>query len=139
MNFETGVDIPNTSLSQCAGRLKRSVSSSTLFKEDVLGVSIFKSPPRKRSELERLVQESVHIQVKVKDLLLDTMLRVECRPDSTFLELKERIQSYQGHNRLRIIPSHIQQICFNGEECADDMKVFSQVCKQPGTEKVETG
>jgi len=131
MNFDTGVDIPSASLAQCGGRLKRSVSSSTLFKEDVLGVSIFKSPPRKRSELERLMQESVHIQVKVKDLLLDRMLRVECRPDSTFLELKERIQSYQGHNRLRIIPSHIQQISFNGEECADEMKVRDFVRAQP--------
>ena len=117
------------------GPIRRTKSKTSLFNENVIEVSILKSPARKafyaappavcgNATADGLLVEPTGPQqtggqVTVLDALIGCELAISLPASSTVGQLKTRIQSRQGQNGLRIIPAHVQRLTFRGEECHD--------------------
>ena len=134
--------------SNAGGPMRRSHSKSTLFNEDVLEVSLLKSPARNtniRAPYQPGVQGSgsdrapAHGHAQQEVAVLDRLqgqereLWVKVDPTHTVEYLKTRIQSRQGQEGRRIIPAHIQVLIFNGRERDDNEMVrLSVAAAHPG-------
>lgn len=117
------------------GPIRRSHSKNSLFNEEVIEVSILRSPaqktPVRTPYTHGLVTEGVHTyspaqqnqQVTILDDLLGRELVFNVNQSHTVGCLKTRIQSRQGQDGLRIIPAHIQRLTFQGQECHDEEQV----------------
>jgi hypothetical protein len=120
------------------GPIRRSHSKNSLFNEDVIEVSILRSPARKTclrapypTDAERAMLDRVQFlspaqttqQVTILDALLGRELVFHVNASHTVEYLKTRIQSRQGQDGLRIIPAHIQRLSFQGQECQDEEPV----------------
>ena len=129
------------------GPIRRSHSKSTLFNEDVIEVSIVRSPARKACFRAPYPREAAGVtsgevdsyspalkiqQVTILDDLLGRELVINVNQSHTVNYLKTRIQSRQGQDGLRIIPAHIQRLTFQGQECHDEDTVcmLPTICAQ---------
>lgn len=126
--------------------MRRSHSKSALFNEDVLEVSLLKSPARKtcfRTPYQSGVQGGLSDGVQalliaqqsrpvtIYDRLQLCNFVVNVTHTHTVEYLKTRIQSKQGSDGLGIIPAHIQVLYFNGRQCQDDETVWSILSELP--------
>jgi len=124
------------------GPIRRSHSKNSLFNEDVIEVSILRSPARKTflraqypTKAEGAMSDRVQFlsptqstqQVTILDALLGRELVFHVNQSHTVEYLKTRIQSRQGQDGLRIIPAHIQLLSFQGQECQDEETVWSML------------
>lgn len=133
--------------SNAGGPMRRSHSKSTLFNEDVLEVSLLKSPARNtniRAPYQPGVQGSgsdrapAHGHAQQEVAVLDRLqgqereLWVKVDPTHTVEYLKTRIQSRQGQEGRRIIPAHIQVLIFDGRERDDNEMVWDILSGREG-------